>query len=172
MKNHEKPWKTMNNQPGTMKTMKNQNGTMKSHEKLSETNLEPWKTKKNQHGTMKNHENRPGTINKQKCHRQTDKQNLPIIYRYTFFTYGGIQPTSRTQLKKVIIFTFRHQQGDPSWIIQLTSRTQLEKVIIFRYTHFSSLTGGSNRPIKRKWWFFVTHTFRHWRGDTTDRLDV
>ena len=33
---------------------------------------------------MKNHENRPGTINKQKRHKHTDKQNLPIIYRYTF----------------------------------------------------------------------------------------
>ena len=30
---------------------------------------------------------------------------------------------------------------DPKGGIQPTSRTQLEKVIIFRYTHFSSLTG-------------------------------
>ena len=37
--NHEKPWKTTKNQPGTMK----------NHEK-------PWKTKKNKPGTMKNHE--------------------------------------------------------------------------------------------------------------------
>ena len=31
--------------------------------------------------------------------------------------------------------------------------------MIFRYT----LTGESNRPMKRKWWFFVTHS----RGDPT-----
>ena len=29
-----------------------------------------------------------------------------------------------------------------------------------------------HRPIKRKWWFFVTDTFRYWRGDPTDLLDV
>ena len=44
----------------------------------------------------------------------------------------------------------------------------LKEVTIFRHTHFSSLAGGSNRPIKRNWLFFVTHTFRHWRGDPTD----
>ena len=38
---------------------------------------------KNQPGTMKNHENRPGQgRNKQKRHKQTDRQNLPIIYRF------------------------------------------------------------------------------------------
>ena len=53
-----------------MKTVKNQPGTMK-----------------NQPGTMKNHENLPGTMknqpgrNKQKRYKQTDTQNLPIIYR-------------------------------------------------------------------------------------------
>ena len=51
----------MKNQPGNMK---NQPGTMKNHE--------------NRLGTM---ENRPGTINKQKRYKQTDTQNLPIIYR-------------------------------------------------------------------------------------------
>ena len=52
----------MKNQPGNMK---NQPGTMKNYE--------------NRLGTM---ENRPGTINKQKRYKQTDTQNLPIIYRY------------------------------------------------------------------------------------------
>ena len=52
----------MENQPGNMK---NQPGTMKNHE--------------NRLGTM---ENRPGTINKQKRYKQTDRQNLPIIYRF------------------------------------------------------------------------------------------
>ena len=36
---------------------------------------------KNQPRIMKNNENGPGTINKQKCYKQTDTQNLPIIYR-------------------------------------------------------------------------------------------
>ena len=43
--NHEKPWKTMKNQPGNIKSMKNQPGTMKNHE--------------NQPDTMKN---KPGII--------------------------------------------------------------------------------------------------------------
>ena len=42
MKNHEKPYENMINQPGTMKNHGNRPGTMK-----------------NQPGTMKNHENRP-----------------------------------------------------------------------------------------------------------------
>ena len=39
MKNHEKPWKTMKNQPGTMKTMK-------TDLEPWQPNLEPWKTMK------------------------------------------------------------------------------------------------------------------------------
>ena len=54
----------MKNQPGTMKNHENRPGTMN-----------------NQPGTMNTHENRPGTINKQKRYKQTDTQNLPIIYR-------------------------------------------------------------------------------------------
>ena len=49
MKNREKPWKTIKNQPGTMKKHEKPWKTMKNHEK-------PWKTMKNQPGTMKNHE--------------------------------------------------------------------------------------------------------------------
>ena len=61
----------MKNQPGNMK---NQPGTMKNHEnRLGTMNNQP--------GTMNTHENRPGTINKQKRYKQTDTQNLPIIYR-------------------------------------------------------------------------------------------
>ena len=66
MKNHEKPWKTMNNQPGTMKnhekpwkTNLKPRKTMKNHGKLWKTrkkHLKPRKTMKNQPGTMKNHE--------------------------------------------------------------------------------------------------------------------
>ena len=55
--------------------MKNQPGTRKNHENRPGT-------KNNQPGTMNTHENRPGTINKQKRYKQTDTQNLPIIYRY------------------------------------------------------------------------------------------
>ena len=65
-------WKTMKNQPGNMK---NQPGTMKNHENRPGT-------MNNQPGTMNTHENRPGTINKQKRYKQTDRQNLPIIYRW------------------------------------------------------------------------------------------
>ena len=54
----------MKNHPGTMKNHENRPGTMN-----------------NQPGTMNTHENRPGTINKQKRYKQTDTQNLPIIYR-------------------------------------------------------------------------------------------
>ena len=54
--------------------MKNQPGTMKNHENRPGT-------VNNQPGTMNTHENRPGTINKQKRYKQTDTQNLPIIYR-------------------------------------------------------------------------------------------
>ena len=61
----------MKNQPGNMK---NQPGTMKNHENRPGT-------MNNQPGTMNTHENRPGTINKQKRYKQTDTQNLPIIYR-------------------------------------------------------------------------------------------
>ena len=82
----------------------------KNHEK---NNLQPWKTMKNQPGTMKNHENRPGTMKNQPSLNKnvtnagsqlaweggraginknvTDKQNLPIIYRYSSwddFEYG------------------------------------------------------------------------------------
>ena len=73
MKNHEKTWKTMKNQPGTMKNHENGPGTMTT-----------------QPGTMKNHENQPGSRSRslfetvgQSAHFswQTDKQNLPIIYR-------------------------------------------------------------------------------------------
>ena len=66
MKNHENQPGTMNNQPGTMKNHENRLGTMN-----------------NQPGTMNTHENRPGTINKQKRYKQTDTQNLPIIYRFS-----------------------------------------------------------------------------------------
>ena len=75
--NHDKtilePWKTMKNILEPWKTMKNQPGTMKT-----------------QPGTMKNHENRPGSRSRswfetsgQSDHFswQTDRQNLPIIYR-------------------------------------------------------------------------------------------
>ena len=62
----------MKNQPGNMK---NQPGIMKNHENRPGT-------VNNQPGTMNTHENRPGTINKQKRYKQTDRQNLPIIYRY------------------------------------------------------------------------------------------
>ena len=55
----------MKNQPGTMKNHENRPGTMN-----------------NQPGTMNTHENQPGTINKQKRYKQTDRQNLPIIYRF------------------------------------------------------------------------------------------
>ena len=55
--------------------MKNQPGTRKNHENRPGT-------KNNQPGTMNTHENRPGTINKQKRYKQTDRQNLPIIYRF------------------------------------------------------------------------------------------
>ena len=61
----------MKNQPGNMK---NQPGIMKNHENRPGT-------VNNQPGTMNTHENRPGTINKQKRYKQTDTQNLPIIYR-------------------------------------------------------------------------------------------
>ena len=36
---------------------------------------------------MNTHENRPGTINKQKRYKQTDTQNLPIIYRLLSYHY-------------------------------------------------------------------------------------
>ena len=49
---------------------------MKTDRELRITNLEP----------MNTHENRPGTINKQKRYKQTDTQNLPIIYRFDAFT--------------------------------------------------------------------------------------
>ena len=62
----------MKNQPGNMK---NQPGTMKNHENRPGT-------MNNQPGTINTHENQPGTINKQKRYKQTDRQNLPIIYRY------------------------------------------------------------------------------------------
>ena len=74
MKNNLEPWKTMRNQPGTMKNHENRPGTMN-----------------NQPGTMNTHENRPGNRSTswfetvgQSAHFswQTDKQNLPIIYRY------------------------------------------------------------------------------------------
>ena len=60
--------------------MKNQPETMKNHENRPVT-------MKNQPGTIKNNENRPGMMknhpgrNKQKRYKQTDTQNLPIIYR-------------------------------------------------------------------------------------------
>ena len=60
----------MKNQPGNMK---NQPGTMKNHENRPGT-------MNNHPGTVKNHENQPGR-NKQKRYKQTDTQNLPIIYR-------------------------------------------------------------------------------------------
>ena len=67
----------MKNQPGNMK---NQPGTMKNHEnRLGTMNNQP--------GTMNTHENRPGTINKQKRYKQTDTQNLPIIYRCLLFVH-------------------------------------------------------------------------------------
>ena len=69
----------MKNQPGNMK---NQPGIMKNHENRPGT-------VNNQPGTMNTHENRPGTINKQKRYKQTDTQNLPIIYRlYAFSNYA------------------------------------------------------------------------------------
>ena len=66
----------MKNQPGNMK---NQPGIMKNHENRPGT-------VNNQPGTMNTHENRPGTINKQKRYKQTDTQNLPIIYRLVEWT--------------------------------------------------------------------------------------
>ena len=68
----------MKNQPGNMK---NQPGTRKNHENRPGT-------KNNQPGTMNTHENRPGTINKQKRYKQTDTQNLPIIYRSNHNNFG------------------------------------------------------------------------------------
>ena len=59
-------------------------------------------------------------------------ENICTFPSVSFFAYGA-------QLE---LDTYSHST--------LTSRTQPEKVIIFRYTHFSSLRGGSNRPIKRK----------------------
>ena len=69
----------MKNQPGNMK---NQPGIMKNHENRPGT-------VNNQPGTMNTHENRPGTINKQKRYKQTDTQNLPIIYRCGQFKLIG-----------------------------------------------------------------------------------
>ena len=72
----------MKNQPGNMK---NQPGTNKNHENQPGTmNYQP--------GTMNTHENRPGTINKQKRYKQTDTQNLPIIYRYFQALCTDIEP--------------------------------------------------------------------------------
>ena len=82
MKNHENQTGTMNNQPGTMKNHENSPGTIK-----------------NQPGTMINHKNQPGIVqggygwlqvvtgdSKEEViifrDRQTDRQNLPIIYRF------------------------------------------------------------------------------------------
>ena len=55
-----------------MKNDENRPGTMKNHENLPGT-------MKNQPGTMKNHE-KPTWQEKTKT-SQTDRQNLPIIYR-------------------------------------------------------------------------------------------
>ena len=46
----------------------------------------------------------------------------------------------------------------------------LGKVIIFRYRHFSSLTRGHIWDCWAKWSFFVTDTFRHWRGVTFETV--
>ena len=57
MKNHEKPWKTMKNQPGTMKkqkTMKNHEKPTWNHEKPTWNHEKPWKTNLEPLKTMKN----------------------------------------------------------------------------------------------------------------------
>ena len=80
----------MKNQPGNMK---NQPGTMKNHENRPGT-------MNNQPGTMNTHENRPGTINKQKRYKQTDTQNLPIIYRFGEYFFGDIKGKDEDLEKK------------------------------------------------------------------------
>ena len=58
---------------------------------------------KNQPGTMKNHKNPPGTL---KNHEKPIwNHECDHFFLHTLFiTHGGIQPTFRTQLEKVLIF--------------------------------------------------------------------
>ena len=79
MKNHEKPWKNMKNQPGAMKNHENRPGTMTT-----------------QPGAMKNHENWPGSRSKswfetvgQSAHFLW--QTAPIIYR-SHVSYVSVVP--------------------------------------------------------------------------------
>ena len=89
-RNHGKSWKpTWNHKKTNLKPCKTMNTDLKRWKsnrkrwKTMKTHPEPWKTMENQPWTMKNHENRPGRagINKNVTNRQTDRQNLPIIYR-------------------------------------------------------------------------------------------
>ena len=77
---------------------------------------------KNQPGTMKNHEKRPETMknqpgrNKQKRHKQTDRQNLPIIYRF------------RNPYTVSAMMLFKFNQGFMLWreAILITSYEEIE----------------------------------------------
>ena len=81
---------------------------------------------KNQPGTMKNHENQPGTMK--------NRENQPGTIKYQLGTMKNHENPSGTM---------KNQPGTIKTIkTQPTSRTQLEKVMTFGYVHFSLLTGG------------------------------
>ena len=144
MKNHEKPRKTMEIQPGTMK---NHEIPTWNHEKPLKTNLEPWKP-------MKNHENMGPQLTSFGANEKvlTGWSNWPSWHRmrkwWFFVTYAGSQLTFMTQNEKVMIFC------DPRGVKTDLHDTEWES------DHFSWPTRGHNWPSwhrMREWWFFVTN---------------
>ena len=131
--NHEKPWKTMKNQPGTMRNHEKPWKTMKNHEKWCKTIKKTWKIMKNQPGTIKNHE-KPWKINLEpwKTMKWKPTWNHDPLNQKSYMMNTGSQPTLvQTEYRLCAHFSLQ------------TNR------------HFLSLTGGSNRPLRCLdvfWW--------------------